>query len=514
MTDLPIDETLPQIIDALGSALGGRGGAPGLGQDDPGSAGHPRFGPARGRPSGRARARTPAGGGAGRGGEDRRRAGWSLGGEVGYQVRFDRRFSPQTPLRFLTEGILTRQLLADPFLEQVGAVVLDEFHERNLNSDLALALLHEVRREVRPDLVLIVMSATLDASSVSRFLDDCPIVRSQGRAYDVALEYRPVSRPASAEALVPLLEERLADPGDGGHLLVFLPGMAEIRRVLKRLQPAAARAGALVLPLHGSLPPEEQDLALRPSPRRKVILATNVAETSLTIEGVSTVVDTGLARIVRYDAERGIDRWELARVSRASADQRAGRAGRTGPGHCIRLWSEREQRGLPEFEQPEIHRVDLCSTVLALHAWGTAEPSRFSWYDAPAPERLAAAERLLTMLGGLAGSPPRITALGTEMLKLPVHPRLARLLVAARQAGRERDGATIAALLSERDIRTSGHGAARGSNPASDDGGGRSVRRAGSPRHDGRGRGQPIWSVAAVSRHRPRCGKAGCTAAR
>ena len=186
--------------------------------------------------------------------------------------------------------------------------------------------------------------------------------------------------------------------------------------------------------------PPIQDRALCPGDRRKVILSTNVAETSLTIDGVTTVIDTGLARIVRYDAERGIDRWELSRISRAAADQRAGRAGRTGPGRCIRLWSEREQRGLADFEQPEIHRVDLCATVLALHAWGTADPARFAWYDPPAPERLAAAERLLVMLGGLAGTPPRITPLGQEMLALPVHPRLARLLVAARHDGRIRDG--------------------------------------------------------------------------
>ncbi len=188
--------------------------------------------------------------------------------------------------------------------------------------------------------------------------------------------------------------------------------------------------------------------------RRKVILSTNVAETSLTIDGVTTVIDTGLARIVRYDAERGIDRWELSRISRAAADQRAGRAGRTAPGRCIRLWSEREHRALADFEQPEIHCVDLSATVLALHAWGTAEPARFDWYDPPAPERLAAAERLLVMMGGLTGMPARITPTGREMLALPVHPRLARLLVAARQTGRLTQGAAVAALLSERDIRT------------------------------------------------------------
>jgi len=380
--------------------------------------------------------------------------GWTLGGQVGYQVRFDKRFSPQTRLRFLTEGILTRQLLADPFLETIGAVILDEFHERSLHGDLALALLRQVRREVRPDLILVVMSATLDALPVARFLDGCPIVRVDGKAHEVSVQYRPANRPASAQAIVPLIEERLSDPHDTGHLLVFLPGLAEIRRVGKQLEPAAGRSGALVLPLHGSLSFFDQDRALRPSDRRKVILSTNVAETSLTIDGVTTVIDSGLARVVRYDAERGIDRWELGRISRAAADQRAGRAGRTGPGRCIRLWSERDQRGRPEFEQPEIHRVDLSATVLALHAWGVSDPARFRWYDPPSPDRLESGHRLLALLGGLAGDPPRISPLGEAMLGLPVHPRLARLLVAARQCARARDGALVAALLSEKDIRT------------------------------------------------------------
>ena len=355
----------------------------------------------------------------------------------------------QTRLRFLTEGILTRQLLADPFLENVGAVILDEFHERNLNGDLALALLRQLKRDLRSDLMLVVMSATLDAEPVARFLDCCPIVTVEGKAHKISLEYRP----ASGEAIVPLVEERLSDPGDSGHLLVFLPGLAEIRRVAKLLEPAASRAGALVLPLHGSLSAGDQDRVLRASNRRKVILSTNVAETSLTIDGVTTVIDSGLARHVRYDAERGIDRWELGRISRAAAEQRAGRAGRTGPGRCIRLWSERDQRGRPEFERPEIHRIDLASTVLALHAWGVADPRRFEWYDPPSAERLISAERLLVLLDGLAGDPLQITPSGREMLDLSVHPRLARLFIAARQVARAWEGATIAALLSEKDIR-------------------------------------------------------------
>ena len=379
--------------------------------------------------------------------------GWALGEEVGYQVRFERRLSGRTRLRFLTEGVLTRQLLADPFLEGVGAVILDEFHERNLNSDLALALLRQVRREVRPDLMLVVMSATLDPLQVSEYLDGCPIARVDGGSFEVSVQYRPLSRPADAALIGPVIEERLSEKSDSGHLLVFLPGFGEIRRLARRIAPAAASAGALVLPLHGSMSAEEQDRALRPSDRRKIILSTNVAETSLTIDGVTTVIDCGLARTVRYDGARGIDRWETGRISRASADQRAGRAGRTGPGTCIRLWSERDQRGRPEFEQPEIHRVDLSSTVLALHAWGVRDPATFDWFDAPNPERLAEAERLLRLLGAVDGDAPRITPMGEAIMALPVHPRLARLLVAARECDRARDGATIAALLSEKDIR-------------------------------------------------------------
>ena len=379
--------------------------------------------------------------------------GWCLGQEVGYQVRFERRFSPQTRLRFLTEGILTRQLLADPFLDNVGAVIIDEIHERSLHGDLALAFCAQVRQEVRPDLILVAMSATLDTDPVAHFLGDCPVVRVEGRAHEVSLEYRPADRPASPEALVPVIDEWLLGPRDRATSSSFfrvLPRSAELAR---RLEPAAARSGALVLPLHGSLPAEEQDRAIRPSDRRKIILSTNVAETSLTIDGVTTVIDTGLARLVRYDPERGVDRWELVRISRAAALQRAGRAGRTGPGPCIRLWSERDDRSRPAFEQPEIHRVDLSATVLALHAWGVSDPARFAWFDPPAPERLTAARRLLVFLGGLAGDPPRITPIGKTMLERPVHPRLARLLVAAREAGRAHDGAAIAALLSEKDIR-------------------------------------------------------------
>jgi ATP-dependent helicase HrpB len=452
MLRLPIDASLPGILDALAArslvlvAPAGSGKTtrvpPAVLDSDLLSPDHPNVLVLQPR-------RIAARAAAARIAEER---GWRLGDQVGYQVRFEKRFGPTTRLRFLTEGVLTRQLLGDPFLETVGAVILDEFHERNLNTDLALALVNEVRSQVRPDLIVVVMSATLDAEPVARFLGGCPVVAAQGRAYPVAVEYQPRTRPASAEAITPIVQELLEGPRGTGHILVFLPGLAEIRRLAKKLEPIADRWGALVLPLHGSLPAEDQDRALRPSERRKVVLSTNVAETSVTIDGVTVVVDSGLARTVHYNPDRAIDRWELKRISRAAADQRAGRAGRTGPGRCIRLWSEREQRGLDPFELPEIHRVDLSATVLALHAWGLRSAGQFGWFDPPASERLAAAENLLVMMEALDHEQHRITPLGEAMLTWPIHPRLARLMVAASGAGRSRDGATIAALLSERDI--------------------------------------------------------------
>lgn len=377
---------------------------------------------------------------------------WSLGREVGYQVRFERRIGPETRVRVLTEGVLTRQLLADPFLEGVGAVVIDEFHERSLHSDLALALLREVRESVREDLILVVMSATLEAEPVARYLGDCPIVRVEGRSYPVAVEHVPAApREPLHERTARGLEIALG-PGDpGGHILAFLPGMEEIRRTARAVQESAHRADLDVLPLHGALPSEEQDRAIRPSRRRKLILATNVAETSLTIDGVRTVIDTGFARIAEFDPQRGLDRLELRRISRASATQRTGRAGRTGPGRCLRLWSERDERGMPTFETPEVTRVDLCGAVLSLRSWGQHDLARFGWFETPPDESLAGAERLLTWLGAL-GADGRITPLGERLLRVPIHPRLGRLLWEGARGGRLRESATLAALISEKDI--------------------------------------------------------------
>ncbi len=379
---------------------------------------------------------------------------WRVGREVGYQIRFERgsaRDAASRPDRRDPDA----QLLADPFLEGVGAIILDEFHERSLHTDLAIALLREVRESVRDDLVLVVMSATLDAEPIARFLRNAPIVRVQGRTYPVAVTHHPT------EAKMPL-HERVAvgvqsildDPDDqldSGHILVFLPGMEEIRRASQRVEPIAARAGLEVLPLHGSLPAGDQDRAIRPSARRKLILATNVAETSLTIEGVRTVIDTGYARVASSDPERSLDRLELRRISRASAAQRAGRAGRTAPGRCLRLWSTRDERGMPAFDPPEILRVDLSTAILALHAWGQTDPARFGWFEPPPAETIAGAERLLRGLDAL-GADGRITTLGQRLLDLPLHPRLGRLLIASADMGRLFEGATLAALLSEKDL--------------------------------------------------------------
>jgi ATP-dependent helicase HrpB len=382
--------------------------------------------------------------------------GWALGEEVGYLVRFERKIGPRTRLRVATEGILTRQLLSDPGLEGVGAVLLDEFHERSVHTDLAVALLREVREALRDDLILVVMSATLDAGPVAEFLG-APILNVGGRAFPVSVSYRPSDGSPLPDRVSSAVLDALRGPDDPGDILAFLPGVEEIRRAARLLEPAASRGEFVVLPLHGSLSSDEQDRALLPADRRKVVLATNIAETSLTIDGVRTVIDGGLARFASSDPTRGLDRLELGRISRASADQRAGRAGRTAPGRCIRLWAEREARGMAPFDPPEVRRVDLAATALTLHAWGATDPSRFQWFEPPAPERLDLAESLLLQLGAIEPGSGRVTPLGESILALPIHPRLARLLIAAAELGAIEHGAAAAAILSEKDfLRKSG----------------------------------------------------------
>jgi ATP-dependent helicase HrpB len=377
---------------------------------------------------------------------------WQVGREVGYQVRFEKRVTRDTRLRVLTEGILTRQLLDDPTLDGVGCVVLDEFHERSIDTDLCIALLREVRDSLRDDLLLLVMSATLDAEPVSAFLGGAPVMRVPGRTFPVDVRYAPLSGERVTDRAAAAAVDVLANTSraDGGDVLVFLPGAGEIAAVCDSVAAAGDRVDADVLPLHGTLPFEQQLRALAPSPRRKVICSTNIAETSLTIDGVRTVIDTGVARQPLFDPSSGLDRLELVRISKASDAQRAGRAGRTSPGVCVRLWTAKEHAELPDFDEPELLRVDLCPTLLTLHAWGVADPRRFAFLQRPPEDALAAAEQLLEMLGALKDG--RLTEVGRHLQTLPLHPRLGRLMLEAARWGCVDDGAAIAALLAEKDI--------------------------------------------------------------
>jgi ATP-dependent helicase HrpB len=374
--------------------------------------------------------------------------GGRLGGEVGYHVRFDRQCSPQTRILAVTPGILLRYLHDDPFLESTGVVVFDEFHERGLDSDLALGMVRLLQQTVRPELRVVVMSATLAVEAVSAYLGGCPVIASEGRLFPVEVRYEPrperLSWPAATAAAVTRLLERT-----DGDLLVFLPGLHEIRQTARQLEALAGERDLAVLPLHGDLPPEQQDAALLPQPRRKVVLATNVAETSVTVEGVSGVVDTGLARVLVFDPGVGLDRLQLLPISRASADQRAGRAGRTQPGVCVRLWSAAAQRGRVEQTEPEIRRVDLAGAVLQLLSLGETDVLRFPWLEPPRTASVEQALALLRRLGALGDE--AVTQLGRTLARLPLHPRIGRLLVEGRRWGQAERVALAAALLSERD---------------------------------------------------------------
>jgi ATP-dependent helicase HrpB len=368
-----------------------------------------------------------------------RRVAWELGEQVGqtagYQVRFEEAVGPRTRLRFVTEGVLTRRLLSDPGLKGVAAVVLDEFHERHLESDLALALLKRLQ-QTRPDLRIVVMSATLDAGPVAHYLEDCPVLRSEGRQFDLAISHLPYSPKPLEAQLTEALELVIAEE-PSGDVLAFLPGAAEIRRTMRESQAVARRAGLLVLPLHGDLTPAEQDRAVAPASQRKVILATNVAESSVTVEGVTAVIDSGLARIATYSQWTGLPTLHLGRVSKASAKQRAGRAGRTGPGRVVRLYTVEDYLRRPEHDEPEIARSELSQLCLALRAMRVGQ---IDWLDAPPGAAVAQAESLLDRLG----------ATGTvvqQLARYPLHPRLSRILTAAMERGVGEDGCIAAALL-------------------------------------------------------------------
>lgn len=375
-------------------------------------------------------------------------AGTRVGDLVGHRMRGDTRVSAATRIEVVTEGVLVRMLHDDAALEGVAAVVFDEFHERSLDADVGLAFCVDVQRTLRDDLRLVVMSATLAAEPVARLLGDAPVVVSEGRAHSVRTVFHPTPADrlwerAMADAVAAALRD--AD----GDVLAFCPGAGEIERVRRLVAERVDERAVAVLPLHGTLPPAAQDAALAPDPqgRRKVVLATSIAETSLTIDGVRVVVDGGLARVPRFDVARGMGRLETVRVSRASADQRRGRAGRQAPGVCHRLWSEAEDARLLPAEQPEIAVADLTALAVDLARWGAPGGGGLAWLDPPPAPRLAAARALLVELGVLDDG-GRLTPHGREVAELPVHPRLGHLLV----RGPAPAAAVVAALLSERDV--------------------------------------------------------------
>lgn len=378
--------------------------------------------------------------------------GESVGQTVGYSVRFEEVAGPKTRLRYVTEGILVRRLLADPTLRGVSVLVLDEFHERHLTTDLCLTLARRLQLGARPDLRLVVMSATLDADPVAAFLGDAGRVRSEGRSYPVQIEHQPKSDERPLEKQVLSAVRELLRGGPPGDILVFLPGAAEIRRCSEALAEVAAEAALLVLPLHGDLSIEQQARAVGRASQRKVVLSTNVAESSVTIDGVTGVIDSGLARVASYSPWTGLPTLQIAKISRASAAQRAGRAGRTQPGRVLRLFTKGDHDARPEHDPPEIERLDLSETVLFLHALGVAQPSHLPWLSAPPEPALRAAESLLGLLGALDAD-GTLTKIGRRLLDFAVHPRLGRVLVEAERLGIADLGCLAAALLSERDIR-------------------------------------------------------------
>jgi len=365
---------------------------------------------------------------------------------VGWQVRFEQSGTPRTRLWYVTEGILARRMLSDPQLRGVGAVVLDEFHERHLPGDLALAL----AQRLLPGIKLVVMSATLEAAPLARHLG-APVIRSEGRRFPVEIEHVKRADERRLEQQVAAAVRRLTLPGSTGDVLVFLPGAAEIRRAAEACAELARHRDLLLTPLHGDLSAAEQDNALAPASRRKVILSTNVAETSVTVPGVTCVVDSGLARIASHSPWSGLPMLNVARISRASAAQRAGRAGRLGPGRTLRLYTRHDFDSRPEHHAPEIERLDLAGLLLELRA-ASLDPGSLPWLDPPPAAALQVAADLLRRIGALdAGGDA--TELGRACAKLPLHPRLARLAVEAARRGYREDGCTAAALLNERDAR-------------------------------------------------------------
>ena len=375
-----------------------------------------------------------------------------LGGQVGYQMRFDSVASDATRVCYVTEGVLLRRMLADPELKGVSAIIFDEFHERHLYGDITLARALEIQQGPRPDLMIIVMSATLDIAAVEKHLRPCAVLSSQGRTHPVTIEYLSAfagEMPIWSLAVKEL--RRILPKQSEGDVLIFMPGTYEIGRTVREAADALSSEFA-VFPLHGELTPKEQDAAVARYDRRKIVIATNVAETSLTIDGIRLVIDSGLARIPRYDPHRGINTLLIEKISRAAADQRAGRAGRTAPGHCLRLWTAHEHHARAAHEIPEVKRLDLAEVILTLKASGVSDVKAFRWLEKPAPHAVERAETLLIDLGAIDHITGAITGIGQRMQRFPLHPRYARMLLAAQEYGCVRDVALIAALTQGRDL--------------------------------------------------------------
>jgi ATP-dependent RNA helicase HrpB len=380
--------------------------------------------------------------------------GVQLGQEVGYQIRFENVTSAKTKIRFVTEGVLLRQMINDPKLCGVSTLIFDEFHERHLYGDITLARALDLQEQHRPDLNLVVMSATLNAGELGNYLKPCATLSSAGRMFPVETEYaaepgyvdkRPIWEQA-AEAF-----SNYVASGGEGDVLVFMPGGFEISQTIEAIRHTSESKGFILLPLHGELPPHDQDAAVARYEKRKVVVATNVAETSLTIDGVRLVIDSGLARIARYDSNRGINTLLIERISQSSSDQRAGRAGRTAPGICMRLWSREEHGHRAIQELPEVKRLDLAEVVLTLKASGVQDLRKFRWLESPDEQSLAHAEELLHDLGALDKN-NFITPTGRKMIAFPLHPRYARMLLAAQEYGCVYQAALVAALTQGRDL--------------------------------------------------------------
>jgi ATP-dependent helicase HrpB len=418
--------------------------------------------------------------------------GVKLGQEVGYQVRFDNVSSAATRIKFETEGLLLRQLIQDPTLRGVQALIFDEFHERHLYGDITLARALDIQEQHRPDLLIVVMSATLDAGALENYLQPCSVLTSHGRTFPVDVEYLPHRQSANPPPPWELAADAFAThviSGAVGDVLVFMPGGFEISQTLEAIRNMSESRGYILLPLHGELSPRDQDAAVARYNQPKVVVSTNVAETSVTIDGVRLVIDSGLARIPRYDPHRGINTLLVEKISQSSADQRAGRAGRTAPGKCLRLWSEVEHAERPSHELPEIKRLDLAEVILTLKAAGVGDLKKFRWLEAPDNIALEHAEDLLIDLGALKADAPSqhspepvvseettveasatglpagqksaltsITPLGRRMLAFPVHPRYARMLIAAQEYGCVHQACLVAALTQGRDLLLRGGG--------------------------------------------------------